>query len=82
MLLTLFIIDSKVYFIFLDLTVRKNPKFEEIVWVKFEDKMSRAKILEKSEKMYTVFLLDIGKSLCVSADNIFEMSNDLKQVSF
>lgn len=49
--------------------------------MKFEEKMVRAEVHNKAENMYTVFLLDMGKSISVSADNIFEMSNNLKQVS-
>lgn len=73
---------TKIYSIFLDLKVRKNTKFDDVVWVKFEENIVRAKVLTIIEKMYIVFLMDIGKSISVSADNIFEMPNNLKLVSF
>lgn len=60
--------------------MKKNPKFGEILKVKYEEKIFRAKVLSKSGKMYTVFLIDIGKNINVSADELFEISNDLKNV--
>lgn len=68
--------------IFLDMTIKRNPKFEEIVWVKFEEKMYRAKVFAKSGEEYTVFLMDVGKKIQVSADYMIEIPKNLKQVRY
>uniref|UniRef100_A0A2S2R425 Tudor domain-containing protein n=2 Tax=Sipha flava TaxID=143950 RepID=A0A2S2R425_9HEMI len=72
-----FIIDaSKIK----DITIKKNPKRGEILKVKYEEKIFRAKVLDAFGKMYTVFLIDIGKNISVSADEVFEISNESKNV--
>jgi hypothetical protein len=48
--------------------------------VKYEEKIFRAKVLDAFGKMYTVFLIDIGKNISVSADEVFEISNESKNV--
>lgn len=48
--------------------------------MKYEEKIFRAKVLNTFENMYTVFLIDIGKNINVSADKVFEISNELKNV--
>lgn len=64
-----------------DIVVKKNPKYGEIVRVKFDDKIFRAKVLGKSSGTYTVFLMDVGKTINVFTDDILVISNDLKNVS-
>lgn len=65
----------------IDAVVKKNPKYKDIVRVKFEDEIFRAEVLEKCGEMYSVFLIDIGKNINVLADNIFELPNNLKNVT-
>lgn len=49
--------------------------------MKHDKNIVRARVLNKSELLYTVFLIDIGNSKTVCADDIFEIPNDLKNVS-
>lgn len=49
--------------------------------MKFDDKIVRAELIGKSCETYNVFLIDIGKHVNVFSDEIFEISNDLKNVS-
>lgn len=79
-MVVLLVLINLPFLIFLDIVVKKNPKYEDVVRVKFEDKIFRAKVIGKSEETYLVFLIDIGKQINVSADNIFDISNDLKNV--
>jgi len=58
------------------------PKYKDIVRVKCEDKIFRAKVLDKCEEKYSVFLIDIGKNINVLADNIFELPSSLKNVIY
>lgn len=44
------------------------------------EKLFRAKIIGKSGENFTLFLIDIGKTEIMFADNIFELSDDLKKV--
>lgn len=76
----LLISNCLLFYIILDITVKNNPKYGEILKVKYEDKIFRAKVLNTFGKTYTVFLMDIGKNINVSADEIFEISNELKNV--
>jgi len=49
--------------------------------VKFEEKIFRAKVLDKRGEKYSVLLIDIGKSIDVLDYNIFELPNSLKNVT-
>ncbi|KAE9524914.1 hypothetical protein AGLY_014964 [Aphis glycines] len=63
-----------------DMVVKETPKYKDIVRVKFEDKIFRAKVLDKCEEKYSVFLIDIGKNINVLAENIFELPSSLKNI--
>jgi len=65
----------------LDIIVKKNPKYKDIVRVKFEEKMFRAEVLEKCGEKYFVFLIDIGKNIDVLGYNIYELPNSIKNVT-
>lgn len=60
--------------------VKTNPKCGDIVRVNFEGKIFRGIVHDKCNETYKVFLMDIGKNEDIVADNIFELSNDLKNV--
>ncbi|XP_026818102.1 uncharacterized protein LOC113557019 isoform X2 [Rhopalosiphum maidis] len=70
-------IDSKMA---KDIVVKKNLKYKDIVRVKFEEKIFRAKVLDKCGHKYSVFLMDIGKNINVLADDIFELPSTLKNI--
>lgn len=67
--------------VFIDITIKKNPTNGDEVRVKFEERIFRAVVLGKSREKYSVLLVDIGKKINVYSDDIFESSNDLKIVS-
>lgn len=79
-MIVLLTLINLLFYIFLDIAVKRNVKYEDVVRVKFEGNIFRAKVLDKSEETYTVFLIDIGKQINVSADNIYDIPNDLKTV--
>ncbi|XP_022168298.1 uncharacterized protein LOC111032328 isoform X2 [Myzus persicae] len=60
--------------------LKENPKYKDIVRVKFEEKIFRAQVLGKCERKYSVFLMDIGKIIDVLDNNIFELPNSLKNI--
>jgi len=66
----------------LDIIVKEDPKYKDIVRVKFEENIYRAKVLDKRGKMYSVFLMDLGKNIDVLDNNIFELPNSLKNVTY
>lgn len=49
--------------------------------MQFEEKMFRAKVLDKCGEKYSVFLIDIGKNIDVLGYNIYELPNSLKNVT-
>lgn len=49
--------------------------------MQFEEKMFRAKVLDKCGEKYSVFLIDIGKNIDVLGYNIYELPNTLKNVT-
>lgn len=63
-----------------DIVIKKNPKYKDIVRVKFEENIVRAKVLDKCGEKYSVFLIDIGKNIDVLACDIFELPNSLKNI--
>ncbi|XP_029347622.1 uncharacterized protein LOC100166817 isoform X3 [Acyrthosiphon pisum] len=63
-----------------DIIVKKNPKYKDIVRVKFEEKIFRAEVLDKCGEKYSVFLIDIGKNIDVLGCNIYELPNSLKNI--
>ncbi|KAL4141977.1 hypothetical protein QTP88_004511 [Uroleucon formosanum] len=63
-----------------DIIVKKYPKYKDIVRVQFEEKMFRAKVLDKCGEKYSVFLIDIGKNIDVLGYNIYELPNSLKNI--
>lgn len=66
----------------LDIIVKENPKYKDIVRVKFEENIYRAKVLDKLGNKYSVFLIDLGKNIDVFDSNIFELPNSLKNVTY
>ncbi|VVC40574.1 Hypothetical protein CINCED_3A001375 [Cinara cedri] len=63
-----------------DIVVKNKPKYGDIVRVKYEKYLVRAKVHDKSGLLYTVELLDIGRYLKVLIDNIYELPYDLKKI--
>lgn len=76
----LYITLNSILFI-LGIILKENPKYKDIVRVKFEEKIFRAQVLGKCERKYSVFLMDIGKIIDVLDNNIFELPNSLKNVT-
>lgn len=65
------------------MVVKQNPiNYGDIIRVQFGGKVFRAQVIDrKSKETYTVFLMDNGKSINVSANSMFEIPEDLKTVS-
>ncbi|XP_050525474.1 uncharacterized protein LOC126896591 isoform X2 [Daktulosphaira vitifoliae] len=63
------------------LNVITYPKIQDIVKVKFEDDYLRSKIIEQVDnESYKVFFIDVGKTVTVNSNNIFELADELKMI--